>query len=555
MFTPLRRKILSRLSSLALAFVLLNLLAPAPAQADVGVHPILPGGSSLQPGQATSIQMAAEVVRMNVRAANQADNAAIELTPDWYGYNPNSVWYPAVAEVEADFTMRNPTSSPVSMDAWFPLAFALKTYGWAELSPEETVPRIASFQVSVDGSPVEYAVSELPNPNGAGLPYLPWASFPVTFPAAADAVIHVSYLLPLAQPAKSNALVLFYVFQTGAGWAGPIGQAELIVTLPYPASVETLSGMPAGSLNPPYYLFTKDEATTIPPGAVLEGNQARWSWQNWEPRASDDFALLLLHPGAWEALQAARVEAESAPGDGQAWLKLCQVVRSLSVRYHAAIPTAYSAAYVPSGIEACQGAARLLPGDAAPHYFLAWFHLFALADSPSLETLEPALFELRLAQALEAEQKPSKAAVCDSWGEVCNAEYIESSIAGVYPNSPEPTWAAALMAEVEQQVFVNFKYATATAGWVTITAEADATRQALLSATASPTDAPSQTLSPSATLTPSVTPESSLTSLPTATETPSGEDGFALVAAGGALGLVVVGLFVLRALKKRGRGG
>jgi hypothetical protein len=36
---------------------------------------------------------------------------------------------------------------------------------------------------------------------------------------------------------------LYYIFQTGAGWAGPIGQAELILNLLYLSSPDTLAGI------------------------------------------------------------------------------------------------------------------------------------------------------------------------------------------------------------------------------------------------------------------------------------------------------------------------
>ena len=194
---------------------------------------------------------------INIRPATEADNALVKLNPKTYGLQSHPVWFPAIAEVEADFTMKNPTSDAWSMTVWFPLASALENVDW-EFNPGEIVPRIESFQVSVDGNPVDYAVTELPNPKGADKPLLPWASFPVTFPGEKETVIHVSYMLPLQPSVKGNEMALYYIFQTGAGWAGPIGQAELILNLPYPASVETLAGMPSG--------------------AVLEGKQARWTW-------------------------------------------------------------------------------------------------------------------------------------------------------------------------------------------------------------------------------------------------------------------------------------
>ena len=264
---------------LVLVGVLMGLLVSDPVQADVGVQPILPGGSSIRPGEETPIQMAAEVVTMNIRPATEADNTLVVLAPKTYGLQGYPVWYPGIAEVEANFTMRNPTSEAVSLTAWFPLASALENADW-NLNPGEIVPRLEKFQVSVDGNPVGYAVSELPNPKGSDKPPLPWASFPVTFPGEAETVIHVSYMLPLQPSAKGYEMALYYIFQTGAGWAGPIGKAELILNLPYPASEETLAGRRTLYL-PPTNVGQKSAG--VPSGAVLDGNQARWTWKDFEP--------------------------------------------------------------------------------------------------------------------------------------------------------------------------------------------------------------------------------------------------------------------------------
>src|SRR3990170_1530987 len=94
-------------SCLVLLSTAVSLLAASPARADVGVRPILPGGSSLKPEEQTPIQMAAETIVMNVRPATEADNAAVELNPEAYGLQFQPVWFSAIAEVEADFTMQN----------------------------------------------------------------------------------------------------------------------------------------------------------------------------------------------------------------------------------------------------------------------------------------------------------------------------------------------------------------------------------------------------------------------------------------------------------------
>ena len=253
------------------------------------------------------------------------------------------------------------------MTAWFPLASALENVSW-ELNPDEIVPRIEGFQVKVDGHAVDYTVSELPNPKGADKPLLPWASFPITFPAGKETLIHVSYLLPLQPAVKGSELALYYIFQTGAGWAGPIGQAELILNLPYPASEETLAGTPPGSLNLPY---GKPEALPgLPSGGVLEGHQARWTWKDFEPGPKDDFSIWLIGLGKWQELQNARAAVQAKPQDGQAWLDLASVYRSLSTRGYNT-PSIFSPSYLQSGIQAYQKAAILLPGHPAPHAGLA----------------------------------------------------------------------------------------------------------------------------------------------------------------------------------------
>jgi hypothetical protein len=273
--------------------MVLRIIIPSTVQADVGVQPVLPGGSNIQPEGQTLIQMAVEVVTMNVRSATKADNTILQINPQAYGFQTQPVWYPAVAEVQADFTMNNPTSGVVSLTAWFPLSSALESVGWS-LNPDEIVPSIASFHVTLDGNPEDYSVSELPNPKGSDKPLLPWASFLVTFPAGTETNIQVSYLLPLSQAIKGSELALYYIFQTGAGWAGPIGRAEFILNLPYPASDATLVRIPSSSLSIPYAMA--DPRSEIIFGGEMQGNRARWTWTNFEPTPQDDFAVWLMNP-------------------------------------------------------------------------------------------------------------------------------------------------------------------------------------------------------------------------------------------------------------------
>ena len=363
-------------------------LVPSPVRANMGVQPILPGGSNIKPEGKTPIQMTAEKVVLTVHQTADVDNGNPQLGGlEYYPYFP--VLYQAVADVTADFTMTNPTNEAVSMMAWFPLASALENAEWENFPADEIVSRIESFQVAAGGKPLAYSVSDLPNPQGEDKPLLPWASFPVTFPAGEEVFIQVSYVIP-AQPTWDYlGMTFYYVFQTGAGWAGPIGKAELVVDLPYPASTETIGMMPEGG--------------------QTEGQQVRWTWENLEPGPQDDFSIFLIVQEHWDELQTARAAVKANPEDGEAWLRFCGTYHTL---IFGGIPgrligPGFGETYQPLGVQACQEAARLLPGDCRPHYELAMLYLSTLPQNSSPEKLRPVLDELKIVEKLSPALAPN----------------------------------------------------------------------------------------------------------------------------------------------------
>ena len=365
---------------LVLVCIILGLLLPSPVRADVGVQPILPDGSNIQPEVETPIQMTAERVVFNVRQATEWDSATVAYNPMAYGLqNPLiPVWSLSVAEVSAVFTMTNPTSQALSITVWFPLASALESDEW-ESHSGEVAPRIENFLVAVDEQPIAYDISELPNPKGTEFPLLPWAIFPVTFPAGQDVLIHVSYLIWAQEDITGAGMMFSYIFQTGAGWAGPIGRAELIFNLPYLASPETISVMPEGG--------------------QIEGYQVRWTWENFEPGPQDDFYIWLIRQERWEELNIARIRVINWPEDGEAWLDLSDTYRRLILGKYQ-IMRGFGETYQPLGVQAAQEALRFLPGDGRPHYELAIFFLAALPENPTTEDLGPLLDELRIVAEL-----------------------------------------------------------------------------------------------------------------------------------------------------------
>jgi hypothetical protein len=525
---------------LVLVCIFSSLLVPAPVQAGAR-QPALPGGSSIKPGEETPIQMASEIITINVRQATEADNALVNLSPNIYPFQHNPIWFPAIAEVEADFTMKNPTSEAVNLTVWFPLASALDDADW-KLYSGETVPTIASLQVSVNDKAIDYSTSELPNPKGADKPPLPWASFRVTFPGGKETVIHVSYSLP-PQPFGEIEMALYYIFQTGSGWAGPIGSVELTLNLPYPASVETVAAMPFGSLRlPPYYLPSAradlPRATTS-----MEENRVHIRWHDFEPGAGDNFALWLLQPHTWQELETARAAVEANPQDGRAWLDLGSTYY-LRLGSEFTTLSIFSPSFLPAGIAAYRKAADLLPAHPAPHAGLGLLSLIPYLpykNAPS-DVIRYVQEELQIAQQLDA-RNPSlmkEAGISRYLLDRC-----KNALKNYFYNAA--TEAVELTAESAIEQTAN----------AVMLATTSATPTMKITLTGTPTREPTLTSTPISSTTPQPLRSSSPTVAspkPTVIQpgigTGSGMSSVILVAAG-IIGLVVVGYLALKRLRKR----
>lgn len=534
--------------ALVLAGILAGLLIPWPVQADVGVRPILPGGSNIEPGEETPIQMAAETVTIKVRKATASDNSVVKLNAQSYGYNYRDIWYEVIAEVQADFTMKNPTNDDISMTVWFPLASALENVSW-NINPGEIVPTIQQFSVSAAGKQINYLVSEQPNPKGADKLPLPWASFPVTFPGGKDTNIHIGYTVPLSPSAKGYEVSLYYIFQTGAGWAGPIGQAELILNLPYPPSNETVAENKKVSL--PYGGMGQISAG-LPPGAVIQGNQAKWTWKNFEPGAEDDFGVWLLKPQKWEQVQAARSAVKLMPEDGLLWLNLAYEYHFLSIYFMANAPTLFSNFYLPQAVEAYQKAETLLPDHPVPHIALALLRLSAYYRN--MKNVPPSVInnvqqELQTARILET-KNPSleQGSPLTSWD-------LENALSAYYYNDATATadraTLNAIFAKDTEQATIEYLTRTVWAAAKQTGRACMATPGADCTGRASPT--PTVTPEPTLTAKPSV----SLTSKPSPTVTPAvpvatgSSPGIIILAITGVILLIVSGYLVFRKYTKK----
>src|SRR5687767_2067027 len=189
---------------LFIALLAIGIFAATTVHADIA-PPEQPPGSNISPGSDTQTQV-----------AMASERVVIEVQPA-----PNSNL--AIGKVTADFNLRNTGPAPETMQVRFPLA---DPSGMGDRSG--TFPEVVGFAASVGGNPLSTTVITTPNPQGDGDP-VRWAAFDVTFPPAQDLAINVTYSITSTGYPPSARFA--YVLETGAGWNGPIGSADVIVRL------------------------------------------------------------------------------------------------------------------------------------------------------------------------------------------------------------------------------------------------------------------------------------------------------------------------------------
>jgi len=291
---------LSTFPRVALVCVLLSALwsgTPRVARADIA-PPEQPPGSSLAPdAEITYVVMVSEEVLLTVQATPWNGTYSVEeenrgVTQDW-------------ARVEAHFVMRNSGTHREAMAVRFPLSIPLHN----ESSPNE----IHGLTVHVDGRPVATRRIEAPFDGGGNTEESPigWAVFDVDFPVGAEVRIDVEY--PLRATGYANQESRFvYVLGTGAGWRGAIGQADISLRLPYPASIENIVDYDAGWMTPEYQ---------------LEGSEIRWSYADLEPEAGRVVTATLVAVDLWQGVVKAEADVIPRAEDGAAWGALARAAK------------------------------------------------------------------------------------------------------------------------------------------------------------------------------------------------------------------------------------
>ncbi|MEA3377176.1 MAG: hypothetical protein U9R72_13380 [Chloroflexota bacterium] len=305
-------KTVVRACCLAICVLVVSHHFPSPALADIG--PVWTAqGAGVAPGEEpTDVQMVSETVMVTVEPLEPPSDEAL-------------IWMHQLVttHVEATFQMRNQGSEAEELEVWFPLTTGAE-YG-------ETVPypgQAENFEAWVDGEPVE--IEEAPGRDLLGFrDEVPWAKWPVTFPAGEDVELRVTYD---THPVEWGGWAVgYYILETGAGWRGPIGEGSVTFRLPYevtPLNVQLAEIQEA---------YTGPER---PFEITVEGTDVTWHFTDLEPRPSeelrtfepsaetDNVILPMMEPSAWAEIDAARAEVEEEPESFEAQLRLAEALEA-----------------------------------------------------------------------------------------------------------------------------------------------------------------------------------------------------------------------------------
>jgi hypothetical protein len=366
--------------------LLLALLAPLPVRADVA-PPGQPPGTNIVPGDETQVRMVAETVALTVLSTPAAN-------------------FLGQAKTEAVFMMRNLGAVDETLEVRFPLTF------WDNQSDGfGNFPEISDIQIQVNGQTVRTRRLEADFTGGVAFSRAPWAVFNVIFPTGQDVIIKVTYTTNGFGYAPYFALR--YVLETGAGWNGTIGSADIIVKLPYEANTQNAM------------LEEGVGFSTTTPGAQLVGKEIRWHFEDFEPTRENNIEITLLQTSQWRKVLDETANITQNPTDGEAWGRLGKAYKEIvrMSRYFRDDPAGVEMYQL--SLRAYEKAVTLLPKDALWHYGFAdllWSHYYLdhfFREVSDLPELVYAVDEIRQALALDPKNQ--------------NARDLADSIAREYP--------------------------------------------------------------------------------------------------------------------------
>jgi tetratricopeptide (TPR) repeat protein len=328
-----------------------------------------PGGNPAPGMETTQVRMVDETVLIDV----------IPTTPE------GSL---GQAKVTANFTNQNMGTQAETLTVRFPLTSAYGSYyGEKEIS---------DFKVKVNGESLPtHKIDSNYNGNYSG----PWAEFTVTFPPGEDVEIEVSYYVE--GMGEYPYIAFQYILETGAGWNGTIGSADVVVRFPY-------------EVNPQNVIFNPEIGwSDTTPGGEIDGNEVLWHFEDLEPESSDNFAISLVMPSAWRAILREKENLAKNPQDGEAWGRLGKLYKEIYFLRKGFREDAGGTELYQMSQEAYQKAVTLLPKDAlwkagfADLFWVHWYYSQGFMENPEYTEVIQALQLLQ--ESLQLSPKNVKA--------------------------------------------------------------------------------------------------------------------------------------------------
>jgi len=304
------------------------------ARADIA-PPEPPSGTNPLPGnESTNVRMMAETVLVDIDGTSPLDEG--------------------LAKVTATFTMRNLGDVDESMDVRFPLD---QTTTWGNLckATAPQFPTIADLKVKVNGqssaTQKTYETITLPTLEE---PYptitIPcWEHFPVSFPVGKDIIIEVIYTTEPYHDWDAS-YVYSYILETGVGWRGTIGSADIIFRLPYDLSDSN------------FY-------SCHPSDCTINEKKIYWHYEDFEP--TSNIGISMLPPPLWQRITLETKNTTQNPNDGEAWGRLGKAYKEAVMELKGFRSDRLGQERYQLSKQAYERAVTLLPNDADWHYGFA----------------------------------------------------------------------------------------------------------------------------------------------------------------------------------------
>ncbi|MGA2489130.1 MAG: hypothetical protein ABSF99_02930 [Anaerolineales bacterium] len=244
----------------------------------------------------------------------------------------------------------------------FPLNGDEQTHG----SGQNYIPMIQDLTALINGQPLAIRVVEDNDPNAPQffLGYssiIYWSEFEVDFPVGKDVKLIVKYTL---QPTVEDSHAFIkYLLATGAGWKGPIGEADVVLRFPYILNAYNLDFFDDLSTNNYFNNDTFPNSQGVRSTKVVE-NELWLHYEDLEPNSGDNLGVSIVQPHLWQAVMQRRAQVIDSPDDAIGWLALARSYADAGQEKHGMFPNGQ---LCQAFIQAFERALTLNPNDASLH--------------------------------------------------------------------------------------------------------------------------------------------------------------------------------------------